>query len=159
MSKEVIEKVYEPTECISLSRGSYNQVGDRSVYDGEFKVVQVEGAKELATLCPVSKLTGFPSSYESILHMITDSNARIVDALFQPLQEVMTTDGVSDDDKLRLLKSRLDTGSFFENDRCVEILGDIVKEFMPDASQEAINEVVNQQSQAQQEVNQIVDNV
>lgn len=158
MSKEVVQNK-ENIDCVSLSRGSFNRVGSRSVYDGEFKALEVEGAKELATLCPVSKLTGFPSSYESILNMITDSNARIVDALFQPLQEVMTTDGVSDDDKLRLLKSRLDTGSFFENDRAVEILGDIVKEFMPDASKEVVNEVVSQQSQAQQEVNQIVDNV
>lgn len=56
---------------------NFNRVGSRKSYDGDFKVLEVEGAKELAVLCPVSKLTGFPMSLQEAVFMISDKNARL----------------------------------------------------------------------------------
>lgn len=110
-----------------------NDVGSRDTYVGEFVELEVQGAKELEALCPVSKLTGFPMSMQQAVMYISDSNARIADALMQVLPTIPNDDKVSDDDKMKLLVSRLDTGSFFENDRAAEILGDVAKEFFPSA--------------------------
>lgn len=128
---------------IAVSSASHRLIGDRSSYEGSFKELVVEGSKELEVLCPVSKLTGFPMSMQQALLMITDKNARLADVLFQPLEEVRTSDMVSDEDKFKLLVSRLDTGSFFENDSAAEILGKVVKEFMPDVPKEVVDNVVD----------------
>lgn len=135
-----VSKVGAP---IAVSTASHRLVGDRSSYEGSFKELIVEGSKELEVLCPVSKLTGFPMSMQQALLMITDKNARLADLLFQPLEEVRTSDVVSDEDKFKLLVSRLDTGSFFENDSAAEILGKVVKEFMPDVPKEVVDNVVD----------------
>ena len=57
------------------------------------------------------------------------------------------SDDVSDDDKLKTLISRLDTGSFFENDRAAEALADVVKEFMPNADKSIIDAAVKQNTE------------
>lgn len=128
--------------CLAFE-GLGNVVGDRSSYAGDFVSVQVEGVRELETLCPVRKSTGFPSSMEGIIFMITDKNSRLADMLFPVLDEVKTSDLVSDEDKFKLLVSRLDTGSFFENDRAADVLGKVVKEFMPNVSSDEIQQVVD----------------
>lgn len=135
--------------CLSFD-GIGNEVGNRSSYDGDFVSVEVEGVRELETLCPVSKLTGFPKSMQSVIFMITDKNSRLADMLFPVLEEIKTSDMVSDADKFKLLMSRLDTGSFFENDRAAEVLGKVVREFMPDVSTEQVGKVVEG---AQQKIN------
>lgn len=145
---KVVEEVVINDSPLSVANGLvFNSCERPDYYASEFKRLKVEGADELAVLCPVSKLTGFPMSMQAALMMITDSNARIADMLFQPLQEVRTSDLVSDDDKFKMLVSRLDTGSFFENERAAEILGDIAKEFFPEAD---VDKVV---SEAQSKIN------
>lgn len=119
---------------------NYNRVGSRDTYKDDFVELLTEGAKELEILCPVSKLTGFPMSMQSSLMMITEGNERIADALFQEIPAIKYDDSISDNDKLKTLVSRLDSGSFFENDRVAEILGDIAKEFFPSADVEKVVE-------------------
>lgn len=111
----------------------FNQVGDRSDYDGQFVEIEVEGAKELDILCPVSKLTGNRMSLQQVVFMITDSNERLANVLLQEIPSITSDDRVSDDDKLAMLVSRLESGSFFENDNVAQIMGNIVKQFFPDA--------------------------
>ena len=110
-----------------------NGVGSRDTYKGEFTELEVDGAKELSVLCPVSKLTGFPMSMQQAITMISDKNSRLADVLMQEIPQIPQSDKLSDDEKLEMLVSRLDTGSFFENDCAMEILGDIAKEFFPKA--------------------------
>lgn len=117
-----------------LALKKYNKsIGSREVYDGEFKSLVVEGAAELDVLCPVSKLTGWRMSMQQAIFMITDKNSRLADVLFQELPPVLQDDSMDDNDKLKMLVSRLESGSFAENDRVAEILGDIAKEFFPNA--------------------------
>lgn len=119
----------------------FNNVGLRSTYDGEFKELKVQGSDELRLLCPVSKLTGFPMSMQQAIFMITDKNSRLADVLFQDIPAIRASEDISDNDKLKLLVSRLDTGSFFENDKAAEILGNVAKEFFPAAN---VDEVVSE---------------
>lgn len=118
-----------------------HSVGDRSVYSGDFVDIEPEGVRELSILCPVSKLTGFPVSLQSVVQKISDKDSRLADVLLQELPYIMAPDDVSDDDKLRLLVSRLDSGSFAENDNVAIVLGDVAKEFFPSAS---VDKVVEQ---------------
>lgn len=120
-----------------------NSIGSREVYDGEFKALEVEGVKELDVLCPVSKVTGWRMSMQQAIFMITDKNSRLADVLFQELPPVLQDESMDDNDKLKMLVSRLESGSFAENDRVAEILGDIAKEFFPAAD---VDKVVKESS-------------
>ena len=122
-------------------KDKFNKVGSRSTYKGEFKDLKVQGSDELSLLCPVSKLTGFPMSMQQAVFMISDSNSRLADILFQEIPSIRASEDISDTDKLKLLVSRLDTGSFFENDKAAEILGNVAKEFFPAAK---VDEVVDE---------------
>ena len=122
-----------------LVKKEFNMVGSRETYAGDFDKLEVQGSKELAVLCPVSKLTGFPMSLQQAVFMITDKNVRIADALLQVLPTIPSDDSISDTDKLKLLVSRLDTGSFAENDHLAEALGEVAKQFFPEAK---VDEVV-----------------
>lgn len=111
----------------------FNSVGTRKNYASEFNVIKVEGVEELEALCPRSKLTGFPMSLQASIKMITDKNSRLADVLLQEIPTINASEEISDNDKFKLLVSRLDSGSFFENDKVAEILGDVAKEFFPEA--------------------------
>lgn len=123
-----------------IIKDKYNKVGSHSIYDGEFKKLKVQGSDELSLLCPVSKLTGFPISMQQAIFMITDKNSRLADVLFQEIPAIRASEDISDTDKLKLLVSRLESGSFFENDKVAEILGNVAKEFFPAAK---VDEVVS----------------
>ena len=112
----------------------------RDAYKGDFVELEVQGKQELELLCPVSKLTGFPMSLQESIYMISDKNARLADVLLQEIPPIRSDNSISDDDKMKLLLSRLDIGSFAENDRAAEILGQIAKEFFPDADVEKITQ-------------------
>ena len=118
----------------------FNKVGSRETYIGEFKALKIEGADELAVLCPVSKLTGFPMSMQEAILMISDKNSRLVDVLFQEIPAIRADENISDTDKLKMLVSRLDSGSFYENDKVAEILGNIAKEFFPEADVDKVQQ-------------------
>ena len=76
-----------------------NEVGSRDTYKGDFTELEVDGAKELAVLCPVSKLTGFPMSMQQAITMISDKNSRLVDVLMQEIPQIPQSDKLSDDEK------------------------------------------------------------
>lgn len=116
---------------LSFKKCNYDY--SRECYDGEFKVLKPEGVDELNVLCPKSNLTGFPISMQQAVFMITDKNSRLADVLFQEIPAIRASDQLNDTDKFKMLVSRLDTGSFAENDNVAEILGNIAKEFFPSA--------------------------
>lgn len=123
----------------------FNIIGSRSEADIiGFVDLDCQGREEMEIICPVSKLTGFPMSMQQAIMFISDDNSRIADALFQEVPLILSSDEVSDDDKLKTLISRLDTGSFFENDRAAEALAGVVKEFMPNADKSIIDAAVKQ---------------
>ena len=82
-----------------------------------------DGILEYDTLCPVSKLTGHRESPITLLKMaLGDKDSRLLNAVLQELPTVQQMQGVSDEDKLQLLASRLNTGTFAEQDQLVESL-------------------------------------
>lgn len=122
----------------------FNDVGGRELYKNDFVKLEVEGAKELGILCPISKLTGFPMSLQEAVMYISDKNVRIADALLQVLPTIPSDDSISDDEKMSMLISRLDSGSFAENDKVAEVLGQVAKQFFPDAKVDKVVEEVQQ---------------
>ena len=119
-------------------KGELNDVGSRDTYKNEFVKLEVDGAKELEALCPVSKVTGFPMSLQQAITMVTDKNSRLAEILTMEIPSIPTDDRISDDDKLKMLVSRLETGSFFENDGAIEALGRIAAQFFPKADVDRI---------------------
>ena len=108
-------------------------VYDPDVFKGHDKMPYlIDGVNELDTLCPVSKLTGHRGNPLQLLRMaLSDKNSRLLDSILQELPTVQELD-VSDDDKLSLLVSRLDTGSFAENDVLVQELSKVTDILFPD---------------------------
>ena len=121
-----------------LVRKKFNYVVRPSEPSYDAPKLKVEGSDELSVLCPVSKLTGFPMSMQRAIRMITDDNSRLADILYQEIPTINASDQIDDTDKLRLLVSRLDSGSFAENDAVAEILGQVAKEFFPAADVEDV---------------------
>lgn len=85
--------------------------------------VLIDGAEAIETLCPVSKLTGHRTNALTLLGMVTDSNARLLDSILQVLPSVQEMN-VSDDVKIDMLVPS-DYGSFAERDSVVRRLADI----------------------------------
>lgn len=83
----------------------------------------IEGLEAIETLCPVSKLTGHRTNALTLLGMVTDSNARLLDNILQVLPSVQEMD-VPDDVKIDMLVPS-DYGSFAERDSVVRRLADI----------------------------------
>lgn len=137
---------------------TFNKVGNRDVYKGEFVTLEVEGAKELDVLNPVLKSTGFRGSFVDAITMVSEKNSRLAEVLTQELPPLYSDDSISDTDKLRLLASRLDTGSFAEQDRLADALGRVAKEFLPDAKVDEVVETIKfdkDNSSAQEIVNNV----
>ena len=101
----------------------------------------LQGEKELQTLCPVSKLTGFPMSIQEAITMLSDKNSRLVEMFTQELPTIVPLN-VSDDEKLSLLISRLDTGSFAENDAVTKEISKYAEVFFPEADKSLIESLV-----------------
>lgn len=85
--------------------------------------VLIEGAEAIETLCPVSKLTGHRVNALTLLGMVTDSNARLLDNILQVLPSVQELD-VPDDVKIDMLVPS-DYGSFAERDAVIKRLADV----------------------------------
>lgn len=83
----------------------------------------IEGLESIETLCPVSKLTGHRTNALTLLGMVTDSNARLLDNILQVLPSVQEIDA-PDDVKVDMLVPS-DYGSFAERDAVVKRLADI----------------------------------
>lgn len=134
---------------------NFNHVGNRDIYKGEFVVIAVEGTKELDILCPVLKSTGFRGSFVDAIMMVSEKNSRLAETLTLELPPLVSSDDITDTDKLRLLSSRLDTGSFAENDNLADALGRVAKEFFPQADVKDVVETIKFES----DVKDVIENV
>lgn len=95
----------------------------------EFPVV-IEGAELLYQVCPVSKLTGNRASlYEAMQMLGNEKYSRALEALLPEIPSIMSDSRLSDDDRVSLLASRLNTGSPSENERLNANLAKIVDDF------------------------------
>lgn len=119
---------------------------------GDFPVVALEGREEFDILCPVSVVTGHRTSVqEAILHLSND-NVEIANNLIENLDPSYTDEKLSVKERLDLVKDRLSSGSFAENDGYMKYLEEFIQLNYPQKS-----EIVSQE--AKESVSQQVESV
>ena len=92
-----------------------------------------EGAEVLDSLCPVSSLTGNRMSiYEAVQMVGNEKFSRAIDALLPEIPAIANDSRLSDDDRVSMLMSRLDTGLSSENEEFRDYLAKIVDDFKVD---------------------------
>lgn len=90
----------------------------------------IEGAEALDAICPVSSVTGNRMSiYEAMQMVGNEKYSRAIDALLPDIPTIMSDSRLSDDDRVDLMVSRLNTGSVTEDSRMREQLSTIVSDF------------------------------
>lgn len=82
----------------------------------------IDGAQELETLLPVSKLIGRRADVLEVLTLAFNKDSRLLDALLQELPTIQSDPNISDSDKVRLLAGRFDQGTRADNDALIERL-------------------------------------
>lgn len=108
-------------------------------FDSQAPVI-IEGADIIESLCPVNPAIGRPDSPLNCLRMALDpAKSRLLDAVLQELPVVASMD-VSDDDKIDVLASRLEQGSFAERDNLVSALHSVADVLFPKAA-DAVKDV------------------
>ena len=99
----------------------------------------LDGADLFEAACPVNPLTGHRDNPLSILrYALTPKNERLLDVILAELPVVREMDA-SDDVKLQTLASRLDVGTFAENDfvmKRLSVISDVLFENNPEIKQE-----------------------
>ena len=84
-------------------------------FDNDSPIV-FEGAEVLDALCPVSSLTGNRMSiYEAVQLVGNEKFSRAIDALLPEIPSIANDSRFSDDDRVSMLMSRLDTGLPFQH--------------------------------------------
>lgn len=122
------------------------RVPSYDVYVGDFPIVKLDNRDEFDILCPVSVVTGHRTSVqEAILHL-TNDNMELANVLIEDLQSTYSDERLSVDERLDLVKERLSTGSFAENDAFMKYLGDFIQLNYPQEPeiQEAVQKNVEQ---------------
>lgn len=95
--------------------------------NGDFQVVALEGREEFEILCPVSVVTGHRTSLqEAILHL-TNDNVEIANNLIENLDPSYSDEKLSVKERLDLVKDRLSSGSFAENDGYMKALQEFIQ--------------------------------
>ena len=95
--------------------------------------VVFEGAEVLDAVCPVSSLTGNRMSiYEAVQMVGNEKFSRAIDALLPEIPSIANDSRLSDDDRVSMLMSRLDTGLSSENEEFRDYLAKIVDDFKVD---------------------------
>lgn len=90
----------------------------------------IEGFDALDSVCPVSSLTGNRMSiYEAMQMLGNDKYSRALESMLQEIPAIMSDSRLSDDDRVDMMVSRLNTGSPSEDAVVREQLSKIVSDF------------------------------
>lgn len=105
---------------------------DYEVQKLDFPYVKVEGREEFDILCPVSVITGHRTSLvEAILHL-SNENMELANMVVETLEPTFSDERVSVSDRLDMVRERLSSGSFAENDGFLEHLSRFIELNYPD---------------------------
>lgn len=105
---------------------------DYEIQKLEFPYIKVEGRDELDILCPVSVVTGHRTSLvEAILHLSND-NMELANMVVETLEPTFSDERVSVSDRLDMVRERLSSGSFAENDAFLDHLSQFIELNYPD---------------------------
>lgn len=111
---------------IHISQSHLDFVPSYDVYEGDFPVVALDNREEFGILCPVSVVTGHRTSIQDAILHLTEGNMELANMLIEELSSIYTDERLSVSDRLDLVKERLSTGSFAENDAFMKYLGDFI---------------------------------
>ena len=101
--------------------------------------VVFEGAEVIDALCPVSSLTGNRMSiYEAVQMIGNEKFTRAIDALLPEIPSIANDSRLSDDDRVSMLMSRLDTGLPSENEAYRGYLSKIIDDFRSDVEKSSV---------------------
>lgn len=103
------------------------RVPSYDVYVGDFPVVKLDNREEFDILCPVSVVTGHRTSVQEAMLHLTNDNMELANVLVEDLQSTYSDERLSVRERLDLVKERLSTGSFAENDAFMKYLGDFIQ--------------------------------
>lgn len=119
-----------------------------SYLEGEFPFVSLDCREEFDILCPVSVVTGHRTSLQEALLHLTEGNIEMANNLIQSLDSSYTDERLSVSERLDLVKQRLLTGSFAENDVYLEGLREFIELNYPENSVAAqvVDSVVESQA-------------
>lgn len=97
----------------------------------------IDGAQELETLLPVSKLIGRRADVLEVLALAFNRDSRLLDALLQELPTIPSDPNISDSDKVQMLVGRFDQGTRADNDALVERLMSVSDVLFPQQAENA----------------------
>lgn len=136
---------------IHITDEHLSRVPSYDVYIGDFPIIKLDNREEFDILCPVSVVTGHRTSIQEALLHLTNDNMELANVLVEDLQSTYSDERLSVSERLDLVKERLSTGSFAENDAFMKYLGDFIQLNYPQKSE--LGEV------AQNHVEQVVESV
>lgn len=131
---------------IHITKEHLERVPSYEVYKSDFPFVALDNREEFDILCPVSAVTGHRTSVqEAILHL-TEGNMEIANILIDELSSTYSDERLSVSERLDLVKERLSTGSFAENDAFMKYLGDFISLNYPE-KKEIVQQAVEQKQE------------
>ena len=119
-----------------------------SYLEGEFPFISLDSREEFDILCPVSVVTGHRSSLQDAMLHLTEGNIEMANNLIQNLDSSYSDERLSVNERLDLVKQRLLTGSFAENDLYLEGLREFIELNYPEnpVAAKVVEKVVESQS-------------
>lgn len=131
---------------IHITSEHLSRVPSYDVYVGDFPVIKLDNREEFDTLCPVSVVTGHRTSIQEAMLHLTNDNMELANVLVEDLQSTYSDERLSVSDRLDLVKERLSTGSFAENDAFMKYLAEFIQVNYPQKSElvEAAQKTVEQ---------------
>lgn len=125
---------------IHITDEHLTRVPSYGAYVKDFPVIKLDNREEFSILCPVSVLTGHRTTVqEAILHLSKD-NLELANVLIEDLQSTYSDERLSVSERLDLVKERLSTGSFAENDAFMRALSNFISVNYPQKT-ELVEEV------------------
>lgn len=131
---------------IHITDEHLTRIPSYDVYIGDFPIIKLDSREEFDTLCPVSVVTGHRTSIQEAMLHLTNNNLELANVLIEDLQSTYSDERLSVSERLDLVKERLSTGSFAENDAFMKYLGDFIQLNYPQKKdiQEAVIKTVQE---------------
>ena len=131
---------------IHISDEHLSRVPSYDVYVGDFPIIKLDNRDEFDAICPVSLVTGHRTSVQEAIFHLTNDNMELANVLIEDLQSTYSDERLSVKERLDLVKERLSTGSFAENDAFMKYLGDFIELNYPQRSDvvESVQQIVHE---------------
>lgn len=131
---------------IHITKEHLDRVPSYEVYKSDFPFVALDNREEFDILCPVSLVTGHRTSVQDAILHLTEGNMELANMLIEELPSSYSDECLSVSERLDLVKERLSTGSFAENDAFLKSLGDFISLNYPQ-KKEVVEQIVQEKQE------------